>query len=406
MTTPQNPPQSPAAHPYHGTDPYAAGSPYFAYPMPPPAAPPRRTSRSWLVGVGGGAIAAALVLGGVVATNGNAGTIAGQGSAVIELPDGRGGLPGNGGNGSSQGSGNEASTAQQVGIVTIVSVLKYQGAESAGTGMVLTSDGEVLTNNHVINGATSVAVTVESTDRTYRADVVGTAPGDDVAVLKLRNASGLKTAKLADTAADVQVGDEVTGVGNAGGTGTLTAASGKVTDLDQAITASDESGQEAEKLTHLIQVDAGIISGDSGGPLYDSAGAVIGMNTAASTRQASSAAYAIPIENATSVATKIESGVETTAIHIGYPGFLGISSGNADNGVAVKDLLEGGPAAGAGITPGSVITAIDGTDVKSPTGLRNLLAGKDPGSRVTVDWTDTSGQSHSAKVTLATGPAD
>ena len=101
-----------------------------------------------------------------------------------------------------------------------MSVLGYQNAEGAGTGMVLTSNGEILTNNHVVNGATSITVTVASTGKSYRADVVGTDPTDDVAVISLRNASGLKTAKIGDSSG-VAVGDSIVGVGNAGGTGTL-----------------------------------------------------------------------------------------------------------------------------------------------------------------------------------------
>ena len=117
-----------------------------------------------------------------------------------------------------------ASAAQQVGIVEINTVLQYQDAQAAGTGMVLTSDGEILTNNHVVDGATSISVTISSTGATYAATVVGTDPTDDVAVLQLTDASGLQTAKLSTAAATV--GDAVTGVGNAGGTGTLTAATG------------------------------------------------------------------------------------------------------------------------------------------------------------------------------------
>jgi S1-C subfamily serine protease len=212
-------------------------------------------------------------------------------------------------------SGATATAAQQSGIVTIVSVLGYQNAESAGTGMVLTSDGEILTNNHVVNGATSITVTVESSGESYRAAVVGTDPTDDVAVLQLSNASGLTTANLGDSA-DLAVGDAVTGVGNAGGTGTLTAAPGTVTALDQSITATDESGSDPENLTGLIETDAGIAAGDSGGPLYDSAGEIVGMDTAASSSpgdQTASQAYAIPIDDALNIADQIESGVQTAA---------------------------------------------------------------------------------------------
>lgn len=393
---------------------HPSGYPYYGVDTPPPAMPPpRRTGRNWLIGLGGGAIAAALVVGGVAVASSSSMTIAGSGSAAQLLPVAPGTSPSTGSpdtNGSPRRASSAATAAtamQQVGIVTVVSVLKYQNAEGSGTGMVLTPDGEVLTNNHVVNGATSVTVTVESSGKSYRADVVGTAPGNDVAVLHLRNASGLATARVADSSSGAAVGDAVTGVGNAGGTGTLTAASGSVTALGQSITASDATGQDAERLTGLIQIDAKIIAGDSGGPLYNAGGEIIGMNTAASVRRsATQAAYAIPIENAKGIADRIETGIETASIHIGYPGFLGISTKNSTNGAAVGALLPGGPAAAAGITAGSTITAINGNQVSSATALRAVLAGKDPGSKVTVTWADATGTSHSASVTLATGPAD
>jgi len=314
-------------------------------------------------------------------------------------------LPGQGGGGTST-SAALATAEQKTGIVTIVSTLRYQNAQSAGTGMVLSSDGEILTNNHVVDGATSIVVTIASTGKSYRADVVGTAPTKDVAVLQLRNVSGLKTAKLGD-AGDVSIGDAVVGVGNAGGTGTLRAASGKVTALDQSITASDGSGSSGEKLSGLIEVDAPIISGDSGGPLYDSAGEVIGMDTAASANSAVSRAYAITIDNAVKLADQIETGVETSTIHIGLPAFLGVGIANSStDGAVVSSLLDGGPAAAAGITNGSVITAVGNTAVHSGDGLKTALNAYQPGGKAKITWTDSSGSSHTATVTLGTGPAD
>jgi S1-C subfamily serine protease len=322
----------------------------------------------------------------------------------LQLPNGLGPLPG-GGTGARPGSLKAATDQQKVGIVTVNSVLKYQNAESAGTGMILTSDGEVLTNNHVIDGATRIVVTVESTGRSYPASVVGTAPGRDVAVLKLQGASGLPTARLASSS-NLAVGSTVTGVGNAGGTGRLTQVTGRVTGLDKSITASDDSGANSERLHGLIQTDANIISGDSGGPLYNAQGQVVGMDTAASPASGRESAYAIPITDAVGVVRQIDTGVETSAIHIGLPGFLGISVTNAHGGVGVQGLLGGGPAASAGIRAGSVITSVDGTPVHSATALHNMLSAKGPGAQVTVRWTDRAGQAHAATVTLATGPAD
>ena len=313
------------------------------------------------------------------------------------------------GDGSSDGSTSgttgsaTATAAQQVGIVTIDTRLQYQGAEAAGTGMVLTSNGEILTNNHVVDGATSIEVTVVSTGKTYTASVVGTDPTDDVAVLQLTGASGLKTAKLASSAA--RVGESVTGVGNAGGTGTLTAATGTVTALGRTITASDENGGNAEQLSGLIETDAAIQSGDSGGPLYGSSGTVIGMDTAASSG-GQTVGYAIPIATAEKIADEIESGVDNATIHQGLPPFLGVSVQDGTDGAAIAGVLSGGPAADAGITAGDVVTAVGGTAVTSADGLSAALQSHDPGDRVTVTWVDTAGTTQSATVTLAAGPAD
>lgn len=395
-------------YPYY--DPYAAyrqpyGEPVPADPHDPqpggtPPNPPRKRARAIVAGFA--ALATAAVIGGVAVYETRSSTISGTGATAQVVPA----IPGDMNRGGTSTSVGVATDEQQQGIVTIVSLLKYEGAESAGTGMILTSDGEVLTNNHVINGATRIRVTIASTGKTYRADVVGTDPSDDVAVLQLRGASGLTTANLGDSS-DVQTGDSIVGVGNAGGTGALRASSGTVIALNQSITATDETGRAGERLTGLIEVNANIISGDSGGPLYDAAGEIVGMNTAASANQGlRHTAYAIPIDEARSLADRIETGVETTTIHIGLPAFLGVSVADATNGAAVSRLLDGGPAASAGITDGSVITEVGGTRVTSADSLKSALSKYSPGDKTSVTWTDISGATHTATVTLGTGPAD
>lgn len=428
----------------------------FGYvPAPAPAVPARPVrparGRRALMGVGAAALAVALVGGGVAVgrattdsapvarqpatggaqngqdgqndqSGGQSGTQNGQnpfgnGSEGLTpgslFPDEQSPGSNGGGSGSSRsGSGTAASSTQSVGIVTIVSTLSYQNAKSAGTGMIISSDGEVLTNNHVINGATSVQVTDESTGRTYAATVVGTAPTKDVAVLQLTDASGLQTAKVGDASdvTDLQVGSSVAGVGNAGGTGSLTAVTGKVTALEQSITASDEGGTNSERLTGLIETDAAIVSGDSGGPLYDADGEVVGINTAASAGNGSgngqNQAYAVPVDDALQIADQIEAGIETSSVHIGLPGFIGVGVGDGNSGASVTSVLEDGPAADAGITSGSVITKLDGKTVTGGDSLKTVLASLDPGEKVSVTWTDPSGQSRTERITLATGPAD
>jgi S1-C subfamily serine protease len=382
--------------------------------VPPPPAP-RRTRRR----VGVAAVFALSVAGGAFGVHQatQSPTVTGQtsvaqgtslpapvvpsfgGAAFGGFPDGTGSSTG----GTTAGTTTAATSAQQVGIVEINTVLTYQSAQAAGTGMVLTSTGEILTNNHVVEGATRISVTISSTGATYTARVVGTDPTGDVAVLQLAGASGLQTAAL--STAPATVGAAVTGVGNAGGTGSLTAAGGTITAVDQAITASDESGGSAEQLVGLIETDAAIQSGDSGGPLYGADGTVVGMDTAASSGGAVQG-YAIPIATAEAIATQIEAGVDNATIHQGYPAFLGVSLQDGGAGATVAGVLSGGPAGSAGIAAGDVIVSVGGTSVTSAAGLSSAMAGYQPGDRVSVTWTTATGATHSATVTLATGPAD
>lgn len=313
------------------------------------------------------------------------------------------------------------------GLVDVVSTLGYQSAESAGTGIVLTSSGEVLTNNHVINGATSIRVTDIGNGRTYQARVVGYDSSDDVAVLKLQGASGLKTAALGSSSS-VTVGQKVVAIGNAGGKGgSPSVVTGRVTGLGQSITAEDDTASSAEHLTGLIETNAPIQPGDSGGSLVNSFGQVIGIDTAASTASEPDAAagatsatttatqaFAIPISKAVSIARQIETGTASSAVHIGATGLLGVEVESAQSGfggfsggagVTVAGVAAGSPAATAGLQAGDVITAVAGTAVTSPSGIQAALGAYHPGSEISVSWTDQSGQSQSATVTLATGPA-
>jgi S1-C subfamily serine protease len=299
------------------------------------------------------------------------------------------------------------------GIVDINTQLSYQGAAAAGTGMVLTASGEILTNNHVINGATTISVTIPSTGRTYSATVIGTAPTLDVAVIQLKGASGLKTIPLGNSDS-VAVGDSVVALGNAGGAGGApSVVAGTVQAVGQTITASDQgSNANAETLNGLIETNAPIAAGDSGGPLANSNGQVIGMDTAASVSRrfnnGATAAFSIPINSALSVAQQIESGKATSTIHIGLPGFLGVAlSANASvSGAAVTGVASGTPAESAGLAAGDVITAVNATAVASAQGLTAALQGHHAGDHVKLTWTDQSGAGHTATITLTAGPAD
>ncbi len=323
-----------------------------------------------------------------------------------------GGINGSPGTGSGALSG--AAAAAATSLVDIDTTLSYQNGEAAGTGIVLTSDGIILTNNHVISGATSIKATDIGNGQTYTATVIGYDRTHDVAVIKLQNASGLKTASIGNSN-KVSVGDAVVGIGNAGGVGgTPSTAQGQVTALDQAITAQDESNGTSEKLTGLIQTNANIQPGDSGGALVNSSGQVIGMDTAASTgfsfQTQGNQGFAIPINTAMSIADQIRAGKTSSTIHLGATAFLGVEvntspSAAGTQGATISGAIPNGPAAGAGIGAGDVITSLGGSPVDSPNSLTNLIGRYHPGDRVSVQWTDPSGGTHSATVTLANGPA-
>jgi S1-C subfamily serine protease len=397
------------------------------------------------------------------------------------------------GNGATTATSKSALSTSQIaknvdpGLVDINTTLGYQNAAAAGTGIVLTSNGEILTNNHVIEGATSISVTDIGNGKTYKATVVGYDQSQDVAVIQLSGASGLKTASLGNSST-VGAGDKVVALGNAGGAGgTPSVAAGEVVALNQSITASDESSGLSENLTGLIESNADIQAGDSGGSLVNQYGEVIGMDTAASSgyqlspnsgggnsfggngfggfgdngsgsgesgngfsgngfgdngsgsggfgdngssgsgssssgssSSGSSSSgsssegstvqgYSIPINTALSIAQEIEGGHASSTVHIGETAFLGIEISNTatqSGGVQIAGAASGTPAETAGLTNGDVITSVNGTSVDSYSAIQQIIEGDHPGDKVSVGWTDTSGQSHTTTMTLANGPAD
>ncbi len=302
----------------------------------------------------------------------------------------------------------QAAKAVVPGIVVVDTELGMQNGAGAGTGIVIGSDGTVLTNNHVVEGSTNISVTDMGDGRTYHGTVAGFDRQDDLAVIKLQDASGLQTAPLGDSD-KVKVGDSIVGVGNAGGTGSPTAAGGQVSGLDRSITASDESAGASEQLTGLIQVAANIQPGDSGGPLINSSGQVVGVNTAASQGFRLGAGggqgFAIPIDKAVSIAKQIQAGTASDRVHIGDSAFLGIAMSDAGgSGALVRNVVAGGPAESAGLGTGDVITGLDGHAIDSATSLTNTMDQHHPGDTVTLTWTDQTGQSESGRAGLSQGP--
>jgi S1-C subfamily serine protease len=283
--------------------------------------------------------------------------------------------------------------------------------------MVITSTGEVLTNNHIVEGATKISVTDIGNGKTYNATVVGYDRSQDVAVLQLIGASGLQTVNLGNSST-VSVGEGVVAIGNANGAGgTPSYAGGAVTATNQSITASDEASGSSEQLSGLIETNANIIPGDSGGPLVNSSGQVLGMDTAGSTgfqfQSSANQGYAIPINEALSVAKQIVAGSASSTVHVGATAFLGVEVessaqvgfGSSVSGALIAGVVSGGPAAQAGLVAGDTITSVDGQSIASPTALTTVMLAQKPGGSAQVTYVDSAGQQHTTTVTFTSGPA-
>ena len=293
-----------------------------------------------------------------------------------------------------------ANGSQLTGLVRISTNLKYENGEAAGTGLVLTSGGEVVTNHHVVAGATSIRATVMSTGRTYTAKLVGADSTADVAVLRLTGASGLET--VTTDSNPVAVGDAVTAVGDGNGTTDhLSAATGRVVATKQSIMTEAEGSAAAEKLSNLIEISSDVVGGYSGGATYDANGQVLGMTTAASSGSSDVVGYAIPISTVLKVAGDLEAGVQDSAYVYGYPAFLGVGLAN---GTTVGQAYAGTPAAQAGLAQGDRITRVDGTATSTSAQLRAAIASHAPGDSVKITWVGTDGSTRSATATLTQGP--
>jgi S1-C subfamily serine protease len=315
-------------------------------------------------------------------------------------------------------SASAASVAAKVnpGIVDINTniALADGGSAAAGTGMVISPGGIVLTNNHVIAEAAKITAYDVGNGRTYPARVLGYDRTHDVAVVQLVGASHLATVPLGDSST-VRVGQAVVTIGNAGGVGgTPTTAGGSVAALGQRITAGDELDNAFERLTGLIEVDGSLAPGDSGGPLVNTEGKVIGMDTAASAgfsiQSSTGQGFAIPVNQALAIARQILQGRSSSTVHIGATAMLGVQVEtqplSSTPGAVVQQAVPNTPAANAGLTENDTIVSLGGHAVTSSS---SLVAVKDlyhPGDRVRVVWLDATNGRHTATITLATGTPD
>jgi S1-C subfamily serine protease len=186
--------------------------------------------------------------------------------------------------------------------------------------------------------------------------------------------------------------------------GFLSAASGKVLALRRSVTTQSDGTATGERLTGLTKIGADVISGDSGGATYDGDGQVVGMTTAASSGANDVVGYVVPIGKVVSIADDLENGVARTRYAYGMPAFLGVGLGQ--RGTTVQGVYRGTPAARAGIVSGDRITAVDGTAASTAEQLHALIAQHSVGGSAAVTWTDRTGASHTATVTLGRGPVE
>ena len=315
-----------------------------------------------------------------------------------------------------------------VDVNTVVDALEG-GGSGAGTGMVVSPGGLVVTNNHVVQGADAVTVAVPG-HGSHSATVIGTDPSADIAVLKVSGLSGLPTVKFGDSST-VTVGLPVVAIGNALGLGgSPTVTQGIISATGRTITASDETGSNPETLHGLLQTDAPIAPGNSGGPLVDAATKVIGMDTAAASAGTAGASlgFAIPANTVLAIAGELEAHKDLPGLVYGRQAFLGVevvdssaaggvnfgfgfglnpiaSTPNGTPGVVIAAVDPGSAAATAGLVSGDVITAVDGQATATTSALSKAIAAKKPGQVVSLKLATQAG-TQTVKVRLGQGPID
>jgi S1-C subfamily serine protease len=282
-------------------------------------------------------------------------------------------------------------------------LLKPVPGEGAGTGFVIGSDGVIVTNNHVVSGAQSIEV-VFADDRKMPARVLGRDPTTDLAVVKV-DASDLPVAALGDSD-QLKVGDDVIAIGNALGLqGGPTVTRGIVSAENRTITA-----ENGTRLEHVIQTDTAINPGNSGGPLVNSAGEVVGINTAVA-GDAQNIGFSIAITAAKPIIEELRQGTTRTRPFLGVkmftvtPSIAEELSLKADSGALVADVTAGSGAEVAGIRNGDVITSIDGKDVKAAEDVTSAVSTHKPGDEIKVTYRRAD-ETNDATVKLGERPVD
>lgn len=288
------------------------------------------------------------------------------------------------------------SQAESAGVVLVEA--DVADGIASGSGMILTQDGKVLTNYHVVAGSSAISVTVADSADVYRATMLGFDQTRDVALLQLRGATGLDTVTIDKD--EVKRGDPAYAVGNANGDGVLVRAAGEVTDTDQDLTVTSDSpwGSE-EDLKDLVETSAGAVPGHSGGPMFDSESEVLGMTTAGSQERGHS--YAIRIADAMNVVATIEAGKDLGTVRVGPAGYLGVKVGSTNAvGATVTEVVSGSPADTAGMETGSMLTRVGDTEITRDVNLANVIRALEPGQVIDVAWVAPDGSRQQAPVTL------
>ncbi|MBQ2638366.1 trypsin-like peptidase domain-containing protein [Candidatus Saccharibacteria bacterium] len=282
-----------------------------------------------------------------------------------------------------------------VSIITEVKTKSYnlwfqpteETSAAAGTGIIVSANGYVLTNKHVIDGATKIYIILADGTAYKNVELIGTDPLNDVAFLKIQDVSDLPAATLGDSKT-ITVGEQVIAIGNALGEYQNTVTSGIISGTGRSLTATDSNYQNAESLTDMIQTDAAINSGNSGGPLVNAAGEVIGINTAVSS--GNNIGFAIPIS---SIKGMLKSVLETGQAQRAY---AGISYNNIDAttaletdlastfGAYVSSVIKGSPADAAGIKKDDIVLAVDNIKIGANTSLGTLLGEHSVGDTATL----------------------
>lgn len=283
-----------------------------------------------------------------------------------------------------------------VSIITSTKVTNFFGQDydssAAGTGIIVTSDGYILTNKHVINGATKVTVVLDDGTTYENVEVVATDPLNDVAFLKIKDASDLNAATLGDSKT-INVGQQVIAIGNALGEFQNSVTSGIVSGTGRSVTASDGSGYNSETLSDMIQTDAAINSGNSGGPLVNAAGEVIGINTATSS-SAENMGFAIPISSVKGMLNQLIESGKAKRTYLGVYSTSITAESAKQNNLPVTSgeylyspssysaIVKGSPADKAGLKDKDIITAVNGVKVGAAGSLASLIGEYKPGDTV------------------------